>query len=308
MDEKGFLIGVLSRMKRVFSRERYEAGESKNHIQDGNREWITLLACICADGTALTPSLIYQAASGNIPVQDTWLQDFDPSLHKVFLTSSPNGWTSNEHGVKWLEQVFDRETKEKARRQWRLLIMDGHGSHVTMKFIDYCERNRILLCIFSPHSTHTLQPLDVVMFAPLAAAYSRALADFMEMCQGLSSITKRDFFRLFYIAWEVSFTSKNIAKAFSATGIAPLDPTRILARFITKEPSRPSTAGSATSTLSSNDWRLIQRLLKEVVKDVADEHAKKLARTVHAFAVQTATLRHENERLPAAFINEKKRR
>lgn len=44
------------------------------------------------------------------------------------------------------------------------------------------------------------------------------------------------------------------------------------------------------------------------MKDVADEHAKKLARTVHAFAVQTATLRHENERLRAAFINEKKRR
>lgn len=59
MDEKGFLIGVLSRMKRIFSRERYKRGEIKAVLQDGNQEWITLLACICADGTALTPSLIY---------------------------------------------------------------------------------------------------------------------------------------------------------------------------------------------------------------------------------------------------------
>jgi hypothetical protein len=38
MDEKGFLIGVLSKMKRIFSRRRYEEGGIKQLIQDGNRE------------------------------------------------------------------------------------------------------------------------------------------------------------------------------------------------------------------------------------------------------------------------------
>ena len=52
-------------------------------LQDGNREWITTIACICADGTSLTPVLIYQAVSGRI--QDTWLQDFGPAIHKAFL-------------------------------------------------------------------------------------------------------------------------------------------------------------------------------------------------------------------------------
>jgi hypothetical protein len=61
MDEKGFLIGILSKMKRVFSRHQYESGKMKHMLQDGNREWITTLACICADGSALTPALIYQA-------------------------------------------------------------------------------------------------------------------------------------------------------------------------------------------------------------------------------------------------------
>jgi len=64
--------------------------------------------------------------------------------------------------------VFDRSTKLKAGRSYRLLILDGHGSHVTMDFIEYCDNHRILLCIFAPHSTHTLQPLDVVMFKPLS--------------------------------------------------------------------------------------------------------------------------------------------
>jgi hypothetical protein len=86
--------------------------------------------------------------------------------------------------------------------------MDGHGSHVTIEFIEYCDKARILLAIYPPHSTHTLQPLDVCMFKPLSTAYSAELSDFMYNCQGFSSITKRDFFRLFYKAWETSFTEK----------------------------------------------------------------------------------------------------
>ena len=66
MDEKGFLIGILSKMKRIFSRRRYKEGSIKQIIQDGHREWITTIATICADGSALPPGLIYQATTGRI--------------------------------------------------------------------------------------------------------------------------------------------------------------------------------------------------------------------------------------------------
>jgi hypothetical protein len=118
MDEKGFLIGVLSKAKRIFSRRQYEKGGLKQRLQDGNREWITTVACICADGTSLSSGLIYQAVSGDI--QDTWLQDFNPNDHHCFFTSSPSGWTNDELGYAWLTTLFDRETKAKARRRWRL--------------------------------------------------------------------------------------------------------------------------------------------------------------------------------------------
>jgi len=38
MDEKGFLIGILLRIKRIFSKRRYEEGGIKQIIQDGNRK------------------------------------------------------------------------------------------------------------------------------------------------------------------------------------------------------------------------------------------------------------------------------
>ena len=198
MDEKGFLIGILSKCKRIFSKESYIAEGTKQRLQDGNREWITTIACICADGTSLCPGLVHQSAANKL--QDTWLQDFQYETHSCFFTSSASGWTNDEIGLAWLRDIFDRETKAKARRRWRLLFLDGHGSHVTMKFLNYCEANKILLATYPPHSTHTLQPLDVGIFSPLSKAYSDELEAFLHASQGLSAITKRDFFRLFWKA------------------------------------------------------------------------------------------------------------
>ena len=197
MDEKGFLIGILTKMKRIFSKEQANSGRLAGAAQNGNREWITVLACICADGTYLSPSLIYQAVSGNL--QDTWLQDFDPDEHQCYFTSSPTGWTNDELGYQWLTNVFDRETKEKARRgrDWRLLIIDGHGSHVNMRFLEWALQQRILIAILPPHSTHRLQPLDVSLFSPLAVYYGQELNRYMYNYQGISTIIKRDFFHLF---------------------------------------------------------------------------------------------------------------
>ena len=78
-----------------------------------------------------------------------------------------------------MEQVFDRCTKKKARhrRDWRLLILDGHGSHLTEDFLHYCLTYKIYVAVFPPYSTYTLQPLDVVCFRLLSKAYSKNLAE-----------------------------------------------------------------------------------------------------------------------------------
>jgi hypothetical protein len=97
MDEKGFMLGVVGRSKRIFSRTSYEERKRRSTIQDGFREWITLLACICADGSYLEPALIYQSTSGAI--QDSWLQALDYETHQVQNSSSPSGWTNNDIGL-----------------------------------------------------------------------------------------------------------------------------------------------------------------------------------------------------------------
>jgi hypothetical protein len=148
MDEKGFMIGITTRSKRVFSQRQWERKEVTAALQDGSREWVTLLATVCADGTALPPGIIYQ--SDNSTLQAPWVAEIDTEKHNCFISSSPSGWTNNELGLVWLEQVFERCTKQKARlgRDWRLLILNGHGSHLTFEFLEYCKAHRILVVCF----------------------------------------------------------------------------------------------------------------------------------------------------------------
>jgi transposase len=174
IDEKGFIISTTGRSKRVFDKVLYNQKGVTTGLQDGNREWVTVVACVCSDGQALPPSLIFKSANNTI--QSSWVASIQQEQHSVFVSLSPSGWTNNDIGLAWLKEVFDRETRRKARTSYRLLILDGHGSYVTLDFIQYCNDNKILLAVFPPHLTYTLQPLDVVLFKPLSDAYSTQLS------------------------------------------------------------------------------------------------------------------------------------
>jgi DDE superfamily endonuclease len=313
MDEKGFLIGVLNKSKRIYTKSEAVRGKLLGAGQDGNREWITVIASICADGTSLPPGLIYQAISGNL--QDSWLQDFNPKQHRVFFSSTATGWTNNEMGFSWLTTLFDVETKKKAGngRFWRLLILDGHGSHINMNFLDWCHKHRILVAAFPSHSTHRLQPLDVSLFSPLSTYYSQELNNLICESQGLSSVTKRDFFRLFWATYDRAFTRDNILSGWANTGLSPLNPEVILSAIETRRKqgkiaSRPSSRDSNTSALSASDWRKVRKLLRDVVDEVIEPQAKRLENTVLKLTTDIALLRSENEGLRKAFSNEKKKR
>jgi hypothetical protein len=228
MDEKGFAVGLTSKTKRVFSKVLYEEKKKTAGMQDGSREWITILGCICADGSEIDPTVIF---AGKGDLHSGWVHNVEPGKHRIFSGTSPSGWTNNDLGLAWVEQVFDQLTKGKARTSYCLLILNGHGSHLTKDFFDFCHNNKILIMIFPPHSTHTLQPLDVVMFAPLAQNYSTRLSEHVHGSQGLLHVNKGDFIPLFWPAYKASFMRSNILKAFEATGVVPNNPEVILKRF-----------------------------------------------------------------------------
>ena len=189
-DEKGFLLGLAHALKRIMTLNAVKTGRIMGESQDGSWEFLSLLACICADGTKLPPALVYQGESHDM--LDSWVQDFNEG-DQAYFASTKNGWSCDELRLQWLQKVFHPHTKDKAGNRRRLLIVDGHSSHVNMKFIDWADRHRIIIMILPPHSTHWLQPLDVGLFSPLATTYSNEITKLMNDGFGYVLISKREF-------------------------------------------------------------------------------------------------------------------
>jgi hypothetical protein len=89
MDKKGFIIGVIGRSKRTFTRAQWKKQEVTTTLQDGSQEWIIVVAAVCADGTALPLGLIYKSA--NCTLNLSWVADIKAGIHNVFTASTPSG-------------------------------------------------------------------------------------------------------------------------------------------------------------------------------------------------------------------------
>jgi hypothetical protein len=145
-DETGFAMGLIATAKVITRREYYGR---RVLLQPGNRAWVTTIECINASGWALPPCVIFK---GKVYIE-SW---FDGLPEDWRFEVSPNGWTSDEIGLRWLEKLFIPSTSSRTKGKYRLLILDGHGSHLTPKFDEICEKNDIIPICMPPHSSHLL--------------------------------------------------------------------------------------------------------------------------------------------------------
>lgn len=219
-DETGFQMGVIGSMKVVTGSERRAR---PTLVQPGDREWVTVIQSVCAAGYAAPPFIIYK---GRVHIS-AWYEEANiPRDWK--LSVSENGWTNNELGVAWLKH-FDAYTKPRMVGSWRLLILDGHESHQSQDFKDYCLEQKILTLCMPAHSSHILQPLDVVCFAPLKLKYSQRVRDLAR--KRVYHIDKEGFLPAFRDAFFDVFTLENCKKAFEASGLIPLDALVVIDRL-----------------------------------------------------------------------------
>jgi len=219
-DETGFQMGVIGSMKVVTGSEKRARPDL---IQPGDREWVTVIQSICAAGYAIPPFIIYK---GRIHIS-AWYEEADiPRNWK--LSVSKNGWTNNDLGVAWLKH-FDAHTKTRQVGLYRLLILDGHESHQSQDFKDYCLEHKILTLCMPAHSSHILQPLDVVCFSPLKLKYSQRIRDLAR--RRVFHINKEGFLPAFKLAFFDVFREENCRKAFEASGLIPLNAAEVLDRL-----------------------------------------------------------------------------
>src|ERR1700742_1531437 len=61
MDKKGIQVGIGARITAMIDRDQ----KAVYSIEDGNRELVTVIECICADGSTIHPSVIFQGQRQN---------------------------------------------------------------------------------------------------------------------------------------------------------------------------------------------------------------------------------------------------
>jgi hypothetical protein len=227
-DESGFLMGVIATAKVV------TGAESRNRpkvAQPGNREWVTVIQGVNSQGWIIPPFIILSGQNH----LSAWYEDNDLPGDWVIAVSE-NGWTTNELGFAWL-QHFDKHTKARTVGTYRLLILDGHESHVTAQFEQFCKDNNIITLCMPPHSSHILQPLDVGCFGPLKKAYGRQIENYMR--RYINHITKVEFLPAFKEAWKATFTKDNICSGFRGAGLVPYDPEHVISNLDIKLQTPP---------------------------------------------------------------------
>lgn len=189
--------------KRVGSVTSWERGKN-----------ITVICTMNASGSYVPPVFIFPRKR-----MDNNLSRNGPP--GALYQCSKNGWTNENIFLEWLNH-FKNYCKPTAEEPV-LLILDNHGSHITLQAYQFCRDNNIVMLSLPPHSSHRLQPLDVTFFGPLKTAYKKECDLFMKR-NALVKITPFDIAELFNKAYSNIASIQKGVSGFAATGIYPTNP------------------------------------------------------------------------------------
>jgi hypothetical protein len=104
-----------------------------------------------------------------------------------------------------------------------LLILDGHGNHVTLETIKHAKKFGLNMITLPSHTSHALQPLNVFCFKPFKTTF-RKVKDVVMSKSNHMKPNKITLARWVDQALEQSFTKQNIKFRFRITCIWLLNP------------------------------------------------------------------------------------
>lgn len=143
---------------------------------------------------------------------------------------------------------FDRHTKERTVGAYRLLIIDGHESHQSQDFKDYCEEHKILTLYMPAHSSYILQPLNVGCFSPLKRKYRSLILGLAR--NHILYVNKMTFLPAFRDAFNAYIIEANARGSFRGAGLVPFNLEAVLST-LTHRPRTPIPPTTNTITWQS---------------------------------------------------------
>jgi hypothetical protein len=155
MNETGLRVGV-GRGQWVIVPTSQVDGQFKNIIGSlGDTEHVSIVEAVSAGCAVIAPLIIIKG----VVIQTRRFHNLKEG--DITIGVSDSGHSIDVLSFQWL-QHFNRLSKRTQQGTYRLLIVNGYDSHLTIQFVRYCEMEKILVLRRPPHSTYFLQPLVVI--------------------------------------------------------------------------------------------------------------------------------------------------
>lgn len=103
------------------------------------------------------------------------------------------GWKVRNFRNNRFSKVFVESTKE--LDGGKLLIFEGHSTHLSEQVVSIAEANNIELLCLPAHTSSILQPIDVGVFKSVKAAWQKLLRTFYDETR-YSNVDKKQFPKL----------------------------------------------------------------------------------------------------------------
>ena len=179
----------------------------------------TILACVSASGYVLPPVMIYPRKK--LPPPNVC----EGAVPNTLFCNSENGWMNAELFLEFFKFFLANIPPIRPV----LILMDGHGSHMSIDVIERARADNVHLLCLPAHTTHILQPLDVGVFKSFKANFSKACTKYIADNPG-RVVTTDKLASLVAAAWPLSYTPVNIMAGFKKSGVFPINPSEVTDR------------------------------------------------------------------------------
>ncbi|KAJ8934808.1 hypothetical protein NQ318_010222 [Aromia moschata] len=156
MDESGIMTTTNKPPKVLSISGKKQVGI----ISSAERGQLTTVICCCnATGSFIPPFMIFARKR----MQERLLDGAPPGTQ---ATCTPNGGTNGETFLLWLKMFVEYVRLSETKRV--VLLLDNHESHKYYPaLVEFASQNHVTFVSFPPHTTHKVQPLDVVVYGPV---------------------------------------------------------------------------------------------------------------------------------------------
>lgn len=207
MDETG--VTTVQRPDRIVARRGFKQVGSIVSAERGTL--VTIASAVSAIGNFNPPFFIFP----RVHFKPHFLNSGPPGSQGA---ANPSGWMQESHFLDFLK-FFHLHVKSTVDKPC-LLVLDNHGSHLSIEGLNFAKTNGIVMLSFPPHCSHKLQPLDRSVFGPFKKYVNTACDGWILNNPG-KTMTIYDTPGIVAYAYPLAFTPKNIQSGFRVSGIFP---------------------------------------------------------------------------------------